>query len=87
MNLDEIIRNRNNKMCPEDVISFYRQALYNNRYWLAQAIRENDTKEIERISVFIERGERELSYAETRLILNEEPDDYPDEFYPIRHLV
>ena len=67
MNLDETIRNRNNKMRPEDVISFYRQALHNNRNWLAQAIRENNTKEIKRISIFIERGERELSYAKTRL--------------------
>ena len=67
MNLDETIRNRNNKMRPEDVISFYRQALLNNRNRLTQAIRENNTKEIKRISIFIERGERELSYAETRL--------------------
>ena len=67
MDIDEITRNRNNKMRPEDVISFYRQALHNNRNWLEQAIREKDTEEIERISIFIERGERELSYAETRL--------------------
>jgi len=69
MSLDETIRSRNNKMRPEDVISFYRQALHNNRNWLAQSIRENDTEEVERISIFIERGERELSYAETRLTM------------------
>ena len=67
MDIDEIMRNRNNKMKPEDVISFYRQALHNNRNWLAQAIRENDTSEIDRISIFIERAARELSFAETRL--------------------
>jgi hypothetical protein len=62
-----IYRDRNNKMNAQSVIDFYTQALYNNRKWLEDAINNHNLKEEERIKKFVDRGERELEFAQSRL--------------------
>jgi len=62
-----IYRDRNNKMNAQDVLSFYKPALHNNKNWLESARTYKDTEEISRFEAFIDRAETEIEFAEQRL--------------------